>query len=56
MNHKYDHSCYCPDCCEHEQRTADRANQDAEDHEREISEYRRAQGAELRLQLVVVGS
>lgn len=55
MNHAYDHTCYCMDCCSHEMRHTALKATDREARARELEEYHRSDPSrELRLQLVEV--
>jgi hypothetical protein len=53
MGHRYDPSCYCFECCEHEDRLRERAKRDREvevKHARRMREFQ----PELALELVRV--
>lgn len=55
MTHAYDHSCFCPDCCGHEDRLAYRLRQEREKAElRNETERMIERQRELRLELIPV--
>jgi len=56
MNHSYDHTCYCTDCCNHEERLTSTLERDTRELQfrearshKDISWYRLYENLELRL-------